>query len=481
MNVANHIKQMSKAPNDQTRCDNIVSSAGVSPGHYSSRGSAIALPAESSESSEGHSSDTSSSSSTSETDITIEPRLSRRPRGDSSHLWFNETPVHLVSQPACTSQARDMVPVQTSWRRYLNVIASLFQPRFWKFYLSLHTQSTTAIDAALQAARNVFIPSTPHDLFPSTKRSLYLKIEKTARFWSEVKHTVKIDLTPCGVNQALTFNFIDPIWGWIMAARRLCPSDMFWQAKIQTLRHSGERVYGGGIQYGKVFAEACRTCPPGTYPMAFTLHWDGTQAHGQNASPIVVGVANVNGQSTEAQTCIAYMPTPQGMGAEWHSNAVAVKFYIRQQCVSAILKVMEDGSVRGVRVQLPDKNGSMCTKMLFPRLLAMNLDQPEAQLYFGLKNKQSCSKCIRRKGRSAHRVGKPQSGKLVNLLYRIYSLESASEEIRTRASEKLSKYGFNPKRRCQLTDVADRLLVRLPGEDAVFPSVDERDRYAPIP
>jgi hypothetical protein len=251
---------------------------------------------------------------------------------------------------------------------------------------------------------------------------------------------------------------------------------MFWQAKTQTLRHSGERVYGGGIQYGKAFAEACRTCPPGSNPMAFTLHWDGTQAHGQNASPIVVGVANVNGQSTAAQTCIAYIPVPQGMGAEWHSHAVEVKFYIRQQCVAAILKVMEDASVRGVWVQLRGEDSNMDTKLLFPRLLAMNLDQPEAQLYFGLKNKQSCSKCIRRRGRSAHRVGKPQSGQLVNLLYRICSLDSTSEEIRTRVSEKLSKYGFNPKRRCLLTDVADRLLVRLPGEDEVFPSVDERDR-----
>ena len=122
----------------------------------------------------------------------------------------------------------------------------------------------------------------------------------------------------------------------------------------------------------------------------------------------------------------------------------------------------------------------MCTKILLPLLLAMNLDQPEAQLYFGLKNKQSCSKFIRRKGHSTHQVGKPQSDKLVKLLYRIYSLESASEEIRTRVSEKLSKYDFNPKRRCLITDVVDRLFVRLPGEDAVFPSVDESDSRVPI-
>ena len=370
-----------------------------------------------------------------------------------------------------------MVPVQAKWLMYLRTVASLFSNQFWQFFLPIHTQSATSIDAALGAARKVFLPdSTPHTKFPATKRSVLQRINKAASFWNLTTHTIKIDLRPCGVSQTLTFRFIDPIWGWIMAARRLPPEEMAWEAKIQTLRSTGERVYGAGVQYGKAFAEACRSCPPGTYPMCLSLHWDGTAAHGQSASPIVIGVCNVNGQSTAGHTCISYMPTPQGMGDHWHSSAVEVKFYIRQKCVAAILKVLEAVSVGGVRVQLPDANGGLRERVLMPRLLAMNLDQPEAQLYFGLKNKQSCSSCIRRKGRSAHRRAKPQSGGLINLLYRIRSDDTVSDEARTRASEKLEKYGFNPDRRCLLTSVADRLLVRLPGEDHVFPGLNERDR-----
>ena len=60
--------------------------------------------------------------------------------------------------------------------------------------------------------------------------------------------------------------------------------------------------------------------------MLFNLHWDGTGARGLSATPIVVGVANFNGQDVDAHFCVAYMPT--------HSlkltskEATSVKHYI---------------------------------------------------------------------------------------------------------------------------------------------------------
>jgi len=91
--------------------------------------------------------------------------------------------------------------------------------------------------------------------------------------------------------------------------------------------------------------------------MCFTLHWDGTNAHGLEATPIAVGVANTNGQSTTAQTCIAYMPRPEGMGKSWETSAyVEIKFYLRQKCISAILAVMEGAARRGVQVSLLDRD-----------------------------------------------------------------------------------------------------------------------------
>ena len=54
---------------------------------------------------------------------------------------------------------------------------------------------------------------------------------------------------------------------------------------------------------------------------------------------------------------------------------------------------MEEAAKRGVRCRLPNQNNEEIERLLFPRLSSMNFDQPEAQLFFGLQNKFSCSKC----------------------------------------------------------------------------------------
>ena len=106
----------------------------------------------------------------------------------------------------------------------------------------------------------------------------------------------------------------------------------------------------------------------------------------------------------------------------------------------------------------------------------MNLDQVEAQAYFGMKNKTSCSKCKRRKGRSAHRANPAQSGVQVNRLYNIVEASTSTDYLRTIACEKLMRWGFNPTRRCLLPVVCFALLVKIEGMDEVFAAVDFRDK-----
>ena len=112
-----------------------------------------------------------------------------------------------------------------------------------------------------------------------------------------------------------------------------------------------------------------------------------------------------------------------------------------------------------------------------PRLLCLNIDQPEAQLFYGMKNMQSCSKCKRRKGYSAFRVASTQSGSTIQRLYEMAENQQLDNRLRRRAKLRLSRYGFNPKRRCLLNQFADKLLVRIPGQlPEVFPCLDYRDR-----
>ena len=88
---------------------------------------------------------------------------------------------------------------------------------------------------------------------------------------------------------------------------------------------------------------------------------------------------------------------------------------------------------------------------------------------------RSCSRCRWRKGRSAFRQSSRQSGTQINALYDIYNLNTGHS--RTLAAQKLTRWGFNPKRRCALPTVCRHLLVRTPNhKDELFPAVDYRDR-----
>ena len=65
-----------------------------------------------------------------------------------------------------------------------------------------------------------------------------------------------------------------------------------------------------------------------------------------------------------------------------------IKYHIRNQCVAAILTVLETSARSGVRCRLPSLvPGEEEEMILMPRLFSMNLDQPEAQLYFGMLNR----------------------------------------------------------------------------------------------
>ena len=173
------------------------------------------------------------------------------------------------------------------------------------------------------------------------------------------------------------------------------------------------------------------------------------------------------------------MPQLPAMGKEFYKSSFSTtaKFYIRQQAIGAIIRVLETAASRGVLCRMCKCSGGEVDLLLVPRLMAMNIDQPEAQLFFGMTNRQSCSKCRRRKGYSALRHGSFQERSEIRLLYTIYAQNEGDMKIR--AAEKLVRRGFNPDRKCCLLSHGDALYVRTPkvtGGVEVFPGVDYRDK-----
>ena len=376
---------------------------------------------------------------------------------------------------------RNMVTLMEQWRDFGTMVAGTASPSFWKLFLRLHTQPGVAIDAALSSVRTLFVPTSQQKLFPGSRRTLLQRISQFERkFWPHVLHTVRIDLSSFNLPQGIShlhFKFVDPIFGWCVAAKRQRMDDMHFVPLPETNQH-GERTYGGGIHQGKRFEEAYRTCPEGAYPMGFRLHWDGTGAKGVEAAPICVGVSNINSSHPSTEFCLGYMPTlPRRMGKTFKESdlATTVKFHIRQQAVAAIMRVLEAGARSGVLCPLVNCHGRKVNVLLMPRMLSIPIDQPEAQLFYGMKNRWSCSHCHRREGYSAFRRRAPLDGHVIQVLYRFASDEGSA--WCDAAKRRLSKYGFNPSRRCVLlTLCCDALLVRVPNSVEAFPCGDVRDK-----
>ena len=207
--------------------------------------------------------------------------------------------------------ARNMSAVQDTWDRYLREVKQLCSEPFWKFFLRIHAFPGHVIDTTLKGVKQTFLQrqSAAYKQFPTSRRALLDKINKVSTsFWPHVLHTTHIDLSRAGLTKPLasgttsiSFEFLDPVWAWLVAARRLDPLDLHWKPIAQNVHRP---VYGGGVQYGECFAQACKSCPPDSYPMCISLHWDGTSGGGIQSTPICIGVGNTNNCSADTQCCI---------------------------------------------------------------------------------------------------------------------------------------------------------------------------------
>ena len=299
---------------------------------------------------------------------------------------------------AASMGCRNMLPIQNAWQQYLQDTKALFSKEFWQVFLPIHMSPRVHIDATLRAVKRVYVKKEERKQFPVNMRYVRSSMSGIRPFWPKVLHTFRIDLSqfakhlPSGTTH-LMFHFVDPIWGWLMAARQQHPLEMHWKPAAQRRE---QKVYGGGIQYGEFFRHAFDNIPDGASVLCAGLHWDGTGARGVSSAPICVCVGNSNSCKRSTQYCIAYVPhIPDEKRPEWKKLkcATKLKYYVRQQCAAVILRVMEEAAKRGVRCRLPNQRGEEIERILFLRLSSMNFDQPEAQLFYGLQNKYSCSKC----------------------------------------------------------------------------------------
>lgn len=290
------------------------------------------------------------------------------------------------------TRPRDWRPMQEEYDRTLTSIHESCSLKFWDIFLPVHGFAVNVIDTILSTVKKTFLDNkkpTEWRRFPASRRRFLEKTGGGAEFWASVKHTCRIDLTGVTTKplasgtRSITFEFLDPVWAWLSVARGLPPEELHWKPAAQ---NSVDPVYGGGVQYGESFRQACNSCPRGGYSMQVGLHWDGTQGGGIESAPICIGCMNTNNCGAETQCCIAYIPkTPDQSRTSFAKTeqCTVLKWHIRQECCRAILRVLETAATKGVICTLKNRLGQPIDRLLFPRLVSMNFDQPEAQLFFG--------------------------------------------------------------------------------------------------
>ena len=204
------------------------------------------------------------------------------------------------------------VQLQSMWKEFVRDTYGCCCPAFWSIYKAVHKQTATCIDEVLHTVKKLV---TVSGRWPQSNRTLLKLITQHAGdFWSNVVYTKTIDLSTYELPgcSTVSFSYVDPVFMWIQRCNSLCEAGISveWTPKMLRHPHTGEEVYGAGIEYSLLMRNATAKIPVGGNIALFNISWDGGEVgYGKrSAVPIVVQVMNTNSMSTLAVGLLGYLP-----------------------------------------------------------------------------------------------------------------------------------------------------------------------------
>lgn len=267
-----------------------------------------------------------------------------------------------------------------------------------------------------------------------------------------------------GSIKSVKFSFIDPVYVWIKCCNKLIRNGttLHWRSKTLHHQHTGQELYGAGIQYSKLLSSAHSSIPFGNVAL-FNLNWDGgSLGFGSRSSkPVHVQVMNTNSMHTDTVGLVGYIPKLDvPAGYHTHQNYVDANNHVLQTCIGFLLDNIEARAKYGFQCTMGEE-----TMFFFARLGVMSLDTPERVKYFGLRNNHSCGMCRKRNGRSNARVSTFHNPSVIERLLDTACNEDVQGQLqrtsRKRAREKLLRHGLDYKKRCRLGKHVKVALVRV--------------------
>ena len=150
---------------------------------------------------------------------------------------------------------------------------------------------------------------------------------------------------------SVEFSFVDPIFLFTQHCNELHKCGLTLQWDPVKLLHplTGERLYGAGIQCGRLLHAATENLPSNGKAALLNISWDAgnTGYAGRSASPICLQVMNVNASSPKAVGLLGYVPRIQYNTDT--KGASEARRHVLQECVAHILDSIESKARYGFR------------------------------------------------------------------------------------------------------------------------------------
>ena len=276
------------------------------------------------------------------------------------------------------------------------MVRELFSDEFWRVFGSVHEERAVLIDRVLKTTRDIYV----HDPeirknFPISVRAIRESTRKHAGdFASHLMHEVTIDLRRFalpGNVQECKFRFINPLWAWTQVANDMIDNghEMHFVPKM-LFEQTGDRLFGAGVQFGNCLKFATSRTPRGGKPALFGISFDGGESGVAERSvyPICVSALNFNGADPRQCGLVGFLPIIKvSKTFKALEKFREVKAHVMQECVGAVLDVMENVARDGFTARI----GTELSRF-HPFLVAVRVDSKERKTYFGLKSDRSCKR-----------------------------------------------------------------------------------------
>ena len=262
------------------------------------------------------------------------------------------------------TEPRDITSVQELFSAHALAAAKLFPTSLWRILAAVKTESKITQTKVLQAVAPL-LHRDERANWPLSRKTIDYKLKKIGCFSSRITRRVRVDLSHhnlSGLDQPISFAFMDPIYAWATCARELSREhELQFEYKPRFHPSTHENLYGVSVSCGDIMLESIARCPISrcpTKPALIGLSYDSGQASRRRSyTPILISVGNTDYNGMHACICIGYMPN---IDIATHDNEKAqdAMHELRQCCIGAIVDVIESCGENGFVCRLYKKLGN---------------------------------------------------------------------------------------------------------------------------